>query len=243
MAMAEIGPQELQRVYANRFHERQPGRDRIWRVLAGRFFERWIPPNAVVLDLGAGYGEFLRHIRASRKLGVDANPQAAEFWEEGVEPFHFDVTADWPLPPGSVDCVFTSNFFEHLGNKKALERCVSQILAVLKPSGRLIALGPNIRRTGGAYWDFFDHYIPLTERSLSELLILKGFRIELCRASFLPYSMSFAAPLLVSAIYPFLLRVYLGLPFLWPLFGKQFLIIASNPERTDSSTSATRARP
>ena len=75
--MAGITPKELQQVYSNRFRERQEGRDRIWSVLARHFFQRWIAADAVVVDLGAGYGEFLHHIRAGRKLGVDANPQAA----------------------------------------------------------------------------------------------------------------------------------------------------------------------
>jgi SAM-dependent methyltransferase len=225
--MSQITSQDLREVYSSRFRGRQTGRDRIWSVLTGRFFQQWIAADAVVLDLGAGYGEFLRHIRAGRKLGVDANPQAAEFWGEGIEPFQFDVTEPWPLPRRSVDCVFTSNFFEHLGDKKALERCVEQIYGVLKPGGVLVAMGPNIRRIRGAYWDFYDHFVPLTERSLSELLALKGFRIDLCRASFLPYSMSFTPASIVSWVYPPLLRLYLGCRWLWPLFGKQFLIVAS----------------
>lgn len=241
--MAEITPQDLQQVYSNRFRQRQAGRDRIWCVLAGQFFQRWIAADAVVLDLGAGYGEFLRHIQAGRKLGLDANPQAAQFWGEGVEAFQFDVTAPWPLPGGSVDCVFTSNFFEHLANKKALERCVEQIFTILKPGGVLLAMGPNIRRTHGAYWDFFDHFIPLTERSLAELLVLKGFQINLCRASFLPYTMSFAPPTVVSRIYPWLLRLYLQWSSLWPLFGKQFLIAASRPRQTGAGSIASRANP
>jgi SAM-dependent methyltransferase len=225
--MTEITPQELQQVYSNRFCARREGRERVWRVLAGQFFQRWIGPQAVVLDLGAGYGEFLRHIKAGRKLGVDANPQASEFWDESIEPHGFDVTAPWPLPPGSVDCVFTSNFFEHLSDKKALERCVEQIHTVLRPGGRLIAMGPNIRCIHGAYWDFYDHYVPLTERSLSELLALKGFYIEYCKGSFLPYSMSFAPRWIVSSIYPLLLGLYLRCSTLWPIFGKQFLVVAS----------------
>jgi len=241
--MAGITPQELQQVYSNRFRERQEGRDRIWGVLARHFFQRWIAADAVVVDLGAGYGEFLHHIRAGRKLGVDANPQAAEFWSEGIEPFHFDVTAAWPIPRSSVDCVFTSNFFEHLGDKQALERCVEEIFAVLKPGGMLIAMGPNIRRTQGAYWDFFDHFVPLTERSLSELLVLKGFEIAVCHASFLPYTMSFAPPSLVARLYPVLLRLYLRWSFLWPLFGKQFLVAASRPRKIGAGSTTPRANP
>ena len=82
-------------------------------------------------------------------------------------------------------------------------------------------MGPNIRYTGGAYWDFFDHYLPLTELSLAEVLREVGFEVEEQVARFLPYSMSQGAQKPVWT-----LRLYLRLPFLWPLFGKQFLLVA-----------------
>ena len=232
--MTDISPEELRRLYWNRFAERQSGRRRIWQVLAGQFFQHWISPKAVVLDLGAGYGEFLQNITAGRKLGVDANPQAAEFWGKEIEPFHFDVTSQWPVPPGSIDCVFTSNFFEHLPDKRALERCVQQVYFALRPGGILIAMGPNIRKTGGTYWDFFDHFIALTERSVCELLRLHGFRIDLCKPGFLSYTMTRSNPVLLAKIYPSLMRVYLLCPFLWPIFGQQFLIVASKALQEES---------
>ena len=36
-------------------------------------------------------------------------------------------------------------------------------------------MGPNIRFVAGEYWDFWDHHLPLTERSLSEACQLRGF--------------------------------------------------------------------
>ena len=148
--MTEISSEELRRLYWNRFQARQEGRKRVWQVLAADFFQQWISPNDVVLDLGAGYGEFLQSIKARRKLGVDANPQAAEFWEKDIEPLHFDVTSKWQVPPASIDCVFTSNFFEHLPDKRCLERCVNQVLLALKPGGILIAWDPISARPAGA---------------------------------------------------------------------------------------------
>ena len=227
--MAQMSPDELRRIYWNRFRERQRGRSRVWEILAGEFFQKWISPSAVVLDLGAGYGEFLQHIKAGRKLGVDANPDAAGLWAKDIEPLHFDVTSAWPLPPASIDCVFTSNFFEHLPDKSALEACVAQVFLALKPGGVLIAMGPNIRKTGGTYWDFFDHYIALTERSLCELLVLQGFSIDLCRAGFLFYTMSRTHPALLEKVYPALMRIYLRCPFLWSVVGSQYLVIGSKP--------------
>jgi SAM-dependent methyltransferase len=239
----EISSEELRRLYWNRFQARQEGRKRIWQVLAADFFQQWISPNDVVLDLGAGYGEFLQSIKARRKLGVDANPQAAEFWEKDIEPLHFDVTSKWQVPPGSIDCVFTSNFFEHLPDKRCLERCVNQVFLALKPGGILIALGPNIRKTGGSYWDFFDHFIALTERSLCELLSLQGFRIDYCKAGFLFYTMSRSNPMVLTRVYPILMRVYLRCPFVWPLFGRQFIVVASKPASGDAQTAAPAGCP
>ena len=102
-----------------------------------------------------------------------------------------------------------------------LEQALVEALRTLKPGGRLIAMGPNIRYTGGAYWDFWDHYLPLTERSLAEVCTYVGFEIEYAIAQFLPYTMvgKRQAPL-------FFVALYLRLPFAWRLLGKQFVVIA-----------------
>jgi len=85
-------------------------------------------------------------------------------------------------------------------------------------------MGPNVKYLPGAYWDFFDHYIPLTELSLLGVLTKCSFKIEYCRDRFLPYTMS------DGKAYPILaLRAYLVLPLAWRIFGKQFLVVASKP--------------
>ncbi|HPX41753.1 MAG TPA: methyltransferase domain-containing protein, partial [Candidatus Hydrogenedentes bacterium] len=123
------------------------------------------------------------------------------------------------MPPESLDVVFTSNFLEHLRKKSLVEQTIEEAVRCLKPGGLMICMGPNVRYLPGAHWDFWDHFIPLTERSLSELLELKGFEIRLQVPRFLPYSMS-------TGITPplFLVAWYLRLPFVWPWFGKQFVV-------------------
>jgi hypothetical protein len=85
-------------------------------------------------------------------------------------------------------------------------------------------MGPNIRLLPGDYWDFWDHYLPLTERSLAELGRLCGFETAYINAATLPYSMSqgFRPPL-------WCLKLYLRLPLLWRFFGKQFLVVLRKP--------------
>jgi hypothetical protein len=83
-------------------------------------------------------------------------------------------------------------------------------------------MGPNAKLVPGAYWDLWDHYIPLTESSLSEALENRGFRVDRQESAFLPYTMAGKRPTPLI-----LIRLYLALPVAWPLFGKQFLVIAS----------------
>jgi SAM-dependent methyltransferase len=120
-----------------------------------------------------------------------------------------------------LDIVFSSNFFEHLPNKGALEDTVREIRRCLKPGGKLIAMGPNIRFVGGAYWDFWDHYLPLTERSVEELLVTWKFHMEFVTPRFLPYTMVGKKPKPT-----FLLSAYLKMPWVWRFFGQQFLVVA-----------------
>jgi SAM-dependent methyltransferase len=177
-----------------------------------------------VLDLGCGYGEFINQVHCDQKFAMDLNPNAASFVGRDVKLIQRDCSEPWPLSDSCLDVVFTSNFFEHLPAKESLRRTLEEAFRCLKPNGRIICLGPNIKYLPGSYWDFWDHHLALTELSLKEGLELTGFRIEWLRAKFLPYSMSqgFTPPLLF-------LQIFLKLPFLWPIFGKQFLVIAAKP--------------
>jgi SAM-dependent methyltransferase len=152
---------------------------------------------------------------------MDLNPSSGRNTGEVVVFLQQDCSAPWPVEPGTLDTVFTSNFFEHLPTKSLLEDTLRQAWKSLKPGGRLIAMGPNIKYVPGAYWDFFDHYLALTELSLGEVLEKCGFEIERSDARFLPYTMS------QGTEYPlWTLKLYLAMPFVWPLFGKQFLVVA-----------------
>jgi hypothetical protein len=82
-------------------------------------------------------------------------------------------------------------------------------------------MGPNIKYVGGAYWDFYDHHLALTELSLKEAFEAAGLQPESVWERFLPYTM------VNAPAYPLtLLRLYLAMPFAWKALGKQFLVIA-----------------
>ena len=216
--------QELETIYARRFRANQAYRQRVWRVLVRQIFQPLVPGQGAVLDLGCGYGEFINTIGAATKYGMDLNPASAQHLAAGVTMLRQDCSARWELPDASLDTVFTSNFFEHLPDKATLTRTLQQAHRCLKPGGRLIAMGPNIKYLPGEYWDFWDHYLPLTERSLSEGLETNGFQVEQSHARFLPYTM------VASREYPdFFLATYLKLPLAWRFLGRQFLVVAGKP--------------
>jgi SAM-dependent methyltransferase len=215
---------ELEQIYGRRFDDHIAYRNDVWKVLTSKFFSRYIDSSASVLDLGCGYGQFINNIRCGKKYAMDLNPKAKQFISTDVHFIEQDCSSTWELPDQSLDSVFTSNFFEHLASKASLASTIAQARRCLRPGGRLIAMGPNVKFIGGAYWDFWDHHLALTDVSLKELFDLQGFQVEKVIDRFLPYTMVNKRQL------PMLLvSSYLHLPFAWKVFGKQFLLIARKP--------------
>jgi len=96
---------------------------------------------------------------------------------------------------------------------------------VLKPGGRFILMGPNIRYLAGRYWDYFDHHVPLSDASICEVLLLKGFRLAHVEPRFLPYTVKGT-----RLRWRWLIEAYLSLrPLSSRIVGKQFLVVAAKP--------------
>jgi SAM-dependent methyltransferase len=215
-------PSDDQQVtYEHRFAGNEARRSDVWRNLVRYYFQRWVKSTDTVVDLGAGYCEFINNVSAGRRYALDSNPSTLEKAARNVCVLSQDASEAWQLPTASVDVVFSSNFFEHLQSKKELSLCLAEACRVLRPGGLLIALGPNIRYCFDEYWDFIDHQLPLSDRSMMEALEITGFQKELLLPRFLPFTMSTRIP-----HWAFLVRMYLGFPLAQKLWGKQFLVIA-----------------
>jgi SAM-dependent methyltransferase len=216
---------ELADLYRIRFEaDLLPRKREIWRVICADFLQRYVKPSDTVVDIACGYGEFLNNIRAARKIAVDLNPDAKTFLEPSTE-FHLcEATRLGEIVDGQADVVFTSNFLEHLPDKKTLDVFLDQVMKALKPGGRYLILGPNLRYVPGEYWDFYDHHLGLTHLSLGEALQMRGFRVEQTIDRFLPYTTQGALP-----THPMLVKAYLKVPLAWRVLGKQFFIVARKP--------------
>jgi len=211
---------ELESIYSHRFDEHIVYRNQVWRVLTSEFFSKLISTDASVLDLGCGYGEFINNIRCGKKFAMDMNPRSVKMLAPDVTVIQQDCSTKWPLPNDSLDVVFTSNFFEHLPSKTALAETLAQANRCLRKSGTIIAVGPNVRFVGGAYWDFWDHHLPLTDGALAEALRLQGFHVQSSIPRFLPYTMHNR-----RRVPMWVVSLYLKVPALWRAWGKQFLVI------------------
>ena len=214
-------PINLQQIYEKRFSGFENYRNKVWNILVSQFFHRWINPEFSILDLGCGYGEFINHTKCKNRHAMDLNPNARKKLNENIIFHEQDCSNTWSINPSSIDLIFTSNFFEHLPNKESLRSTIEEIRKALKPNGLLIAMGPNISVLKGSYWDFWDHHVPLSDASLCELLQINDFSIIKSYPCFLPYNM-----VRVKQRPLFLVSLYLKLPFLWKIFGKQFLVVA-----------------
>jgi len=213
----------LEAIYSCRFAGKEAQHNQVWQVLTRHYFQRWIKPADAVLDLGAGYCEFINNIQAARKYALDLNPATPLKAANDVVGLWEDVTKPWSAASESVNAVFRGSFFAHLPTKQDFKHCLSDY-RVLCSQGLLIALGPNIRFAYDVYWDFFDHYLPLSDRSVVESTEPAGFRTELVVPRFLPFAMRGKLP-----SWRALVRLYLWFPLAQRILGKQFLVVMRKP--------------
>lgn len=202
----------------------QKRKNDIWHVLCNYFFKKFIKKEMVCLEIACGYGEFINNLNASKKYAIDMNPDSIKYLNQDVR-FICKNALDLRIDDldEKVDAIFISNFLEHLPNKQALETLLQNLKKILKDGGYLLIMGPNLKYLNGTYWDFYDHELGLTHLSLAEVLNNYDYKIELNINKFLPFTVESRLP-----THPFFVYIYLHIPLVWKLFGKQFFIISKN---------------
>ncbi|SMC35712.1 Methyltransferase domain-containing protein [Oscillospiraceae bacterium] len=216
----------IEKLYTNRFDpEEQKKKIEMWKVLCDDFFSRYIPENATVLDPAAGYCEFINNITikgSGKRIASDLNSEMPSHAADNVETHIASAASLDYLEDCSVDVIYISNFLEHIRTKEEVLTILSEFKRVLKPGGILMALQPNIRFAYDVYWDFFDHYTALSDKSYAEALALVGgFRLTTMIPRFMPYTTKGKLP-----VNPFLIRMYLKFRPAWNIMGKQFFAVA-----------------
>ena len=193
----------------------------LWRTLVDVVFQRLVPADGTVVELGAGWCDFINNISARRRIAVDVWSGVADQAAEGVET-HVGSADDLTfLPDASVDLVFASNLLEHLTHDQ-IGRLTDEVMRVLVAGGRLVLVQPNFRLCAKNYFDDYTHVSVWTDVGMSTYLESRGFELETVRGRFLPLTVKSRLP--VSST---LIQAYLRSP-VKPLAG-QMLVVSRRP--------------
>ncbi len=197
-------------------------RDVLWESLWEYRFRAMVRPTDCVLDLGAGYGNFINAVQARRRIAVDAWAGFPAYLAPGVE-HHVGSVAELDfIEDGAVDFAFASNLFEHL-----TQADFSDVLATLRrklaADGTLTIVQPNYRYAFREYFDDFDHKSIYSHVSLADFLVANGWEVFQVEPRFMPLSVKGRLP-----VNRFLIRAWLLSP-VKPI-GKQMLVRA-RPKR------------
>ena len=192
----------------------------VWKAIAS-YLQRWVTADEELLDLGAGYGDFSREIRAGRKWALEHNGALVKYWAAPVTPLIQSACDQWPLESGSLGTILASNFFEHFTLEQGAE-VLDQARRALRPGGRLIVVQPNFRLEPRRYFDDYTHRTAYTDNGFRDFLLASGWKIVHSEPRFLPFSMKSRLPTA-----EWLVRLYLALPYR-PWAG-QFLVVAEKP--------------
>lgn len=213
----------VKHVYSHRFSTAENAyRKQVWDILCSSFLQRYVLPSDTVIDMGAGYCEFINSIVCKKKIAIDINPDTRAYAHADVEV----IQTPAHQPPISLtrtaNVVFMSNFLEHLSSKDEVLTVLLTAHRLLKKHGTLLIMQPNIDLVKEKYWDFFDHKVVLNGASLIEALELAGFSCDVFIKKFLPYT---AKTTMIPKI-PSFVRLYLMLPEFLRLFAGQSFFVA-----------------
>lgn len=185
-------------------------RDTVWREVCRFIQKKYVPQDSRILDVGAGYCNFINNIRGREKHAVDIFSRLPEYAHKDVVVHHRSCMDLHDLDGSYFDVIFASNLFEHLSREDLL-RLLPNLRRILRDRGRLIVLQPNFRYCSASYFDDYTHLQIFTDRGLSELIEAHGFRIADVMPRLLPINMKTTLRVNLPLL-PLIVRSYLHSP-------------------------------
>jgi SAM-dependent methyltransferase len=193
-----------------------PERRGVWREIV-RHVRRDAPTADSVVELGAGYCDFINQFPARRRIAFDLNPEMKAHADTGVDLRIEDCRTLPGIAAGSIDLIFASNFLEHF-DAPDVDLLLSSIARALRRGGRLTLLQPNHRRCAEHYFDDPTHKTVFDDRNIGPWLERHGLRVVRVDPGLLPFSMKSRAPK-----WPLLVRLYLRSP-VRPLAAQMYVV-------------------
>jgi SAM-dependent methyltransferase len=195
-----------------------PKRAKVWRALWRFWFSKRIGAGDTVLDIGAGYGDFINAVDARRRIATDLWAGLRDHAAPGVEVVIGSADEIAGVEPGSVDFAFASNLFEHL-HQEQFAKVLARVQHLLSDRGTLTILQPNYRFAYREYFDDYTHVAVYSDISLADFLAANGWEVLEVHPRFLPLTIKSRLP--TSEL---LIGAYLASP-IKPM-GKQMLLVA-----------------
>ncbi|TFG48154.1 MAG: class I SAM-dependent methyltransferase, partial [Gemmatimonadales bacterium] len=188
MTPSKTGLGELYDAYFKTRFGFDPRRDLVWKEVVRWIQHRFVPPDARVLDAGAGYCNFINNVTAARRCAVDVFTKFPQFANAGVET-HISTCTDMSFfEDDSFDVVFASNLAEHLG-RSDLILFLGEVRRVLRLGGLLILMQPNFKFCSATYFDDYTHLQIFTDASLYDFLEAYGLPVRESQPRFMPVNM------------------------------------------------------
>ena len=146
-----------------------------WRRANWRFLQQQVArlnPDALILDVGAGRGDFADLFENRNYLALDVYP----YPEVDIV---CDLTQVNPFRPGSFDAILLLNVMEHVYDLRAL---LDSLAGMLKPGGVILVAIPFLVKIHQAPIDFvrYTHY------ALERLAEDAGLQVELLEGYYDP---------------------------------------------------------
>ena len=192
------------------------GRRAVWREIV-RYVRRDAPSVETLIELGAGYCDFINQFPAKRKIAFDLNPEMSAFAAPEVELRVESAIELLGIDATSVDLVFASNFLEHL-DQHDLGSLLTRIRSTLTPTGRLILIQPNHRLCAEHYFDDPTHQTVFDDKNIVDSIARFGLKTLRVVPGLLPFTMNSRLPK-----WGFMTRLYLNLP-VRPLAAQMYVV-------------------
>ena len=196
-------------------------RDTIWAEIV-RYLDPWVVGARNSIELGAGYCSFINAIKSENRVATDIDHVIEKYADSKVATVVSDLK-ELILNEDSLDLALASNVFEHL-DRPVLNGVLEKIHDGLKVNGKLIIIQPNYKYAYRKYFDDHTHVAIYTEKSLSNILRIYGYKVTHVEKKFMPYSMNTLPKFIPNRVLKLVVRVYLNTPFRPK--AQQMLIIA-----------------
>lgn len=194
----------------------------VWKEIV-RFLKPFWGDKKTVLDVGAGYCDFINNVDVSERIAIDMSPDFFQYADKDVKTIQTKADTLPTIKDGSIDVAFSSNLLEHL-NDEELASTVKEIKRVLKKGGLFILMQPNYYYSYRNYFDDATHKKVFSDSSLESFLVSHNFEIVKKMKKFLPFSLK-SRPGLIP-IHPLIIRAYINSP--WKPFAGQMLFVVRN---------------